>query len=212
MTDRRSFPRALALVMGAFIALGLLLFSVSVAGATQPNPDHKVTLCHRTGSASNPYVEVTVDIASSGYVKGGHTGHNQIGNGLGGDIIPAYQYVKKDGSTFTFTGKNLGTLIMGTTGLTILNNGCQLIDTSTPKPSASASATPSATPEPSTSSPASPSASVAPSVAPSTPVGPIPNTAVSGPGDIVLPILGLGTFLILGLITLVALERRRGGF
>jgi len=149
LTDRRSFPRALALVLGAFFALGLLLFSVSVAGATQPNPNHKVTLCHRTGSASNPYVEITVDIASSGYVKAGHTDHDQIGNGLGGDIIPAYQYVMKDGSVFNFPGKNLDTLILGRTGLTLLNNGCQLIATETPTP------TPTETPEQSIDQPSS---------------------------------------------------------
>jgi hypothetical protein len=41
--------------------------------------DHKVTICHKTGSATNPYVEITVDYHA---LKNGHTAAK-------GDIIPA---------------------------------------------------------------------------------------------------------------------------
>jgi hypothetical protein len=41
--------------------------------------EHKVTICHATGSATNPYVEITVDEHS---LKNGHTAAK-------GDIIPA---------------------------------------------------------------------------------------------------------------------------
>lgn len=48
------------------------------AGATQPGPVHKVTICHRTNSVTNPYVMPTVDFsAANGTIQGGpdHTGH-----------------------------------------------------------------------------------------------------------------------------------------
>src|SRR5579872_6494171 len=41
--------------------------------------DHKITICHATGSATNPYVEITVDKHA---LKNGHTTAK-------GDIIPA---------------------------------------------------------------------------------------------------------------------------
>src|SRR5205823_7339056 len=48
------------------------------AGASA-NTDHKITICHATGSATNPYVEITVDEHA---LKEGHTLAK-------GDIIPA---------------------------------------------------------------------------------------------------------------------------
>jgi hypothetical protein len=114
----------IALSLSAAVMAGPALAAMAPAGATPPNPDHKVTLCHRTGSATNPYIVITTDIASDGYVKGGHTGHDQVGNGLGGDIIPAYEYVAKNGDVFDFPGKNLDTVIGGATGAEILANGC----------------------------------------------------------------------------------------
>lgn len=94
-----------------------------------------MTLCHRTGSATNPYIQITVDIASSGYVKGGHTGHEQVGNGLGSDIIPPYIYTAKDGSVFEFGGFGLDQVIGGATGAEILEAGCVVpTPTVTPTP------------------------------------------------------------------------------
>jgi len=54
--------------------------SSSTPATTTPAPvDHKVTICHATGSATNPYVEITVDYHA---LKNGHTAAK-------GDIIPA---------------------------------------------------------------------------------------------------------------------------
>jgi len=60
---------------------------------------HKVTFCHRTGSASNPYVIVTADLAAVNDVdamESDHQSHEQVGNGLGPDIIPISELVKRN--------------------------------------------------------------------------------------------------------------------
>lgn len=127
------------------LGVSLVVIGLQPAAATKPDPGHKVTLCHRTGSATNPYIVITTDIASDGYVKGGHTGHEQVGNGLGGDIIPAYTY--KD---FSFPGKNLDLVFgNGETGAEVLAAGCVLTDVSpTPTPTPTDSPTPSPTDTP----------------------------------------------------------------
>lgn len=139
--------RALIAVLLAGFLTVVGLYAAEAAHATKPDPGHKVTLCHRTGSATNPYVVVTTDIASDGYVKGGHTGHDQIGNGLGGDIIPAYTY-----QDFSFPGKNLDFVFPnGETGAEVLAAGCVLTNESpspTPTPTDSPTPTPTDTPTP----------------------------------------------------------------
>lgn len=106
--------KILALLASVVLVVGVA--TSATATNTDPNEGHKVTICHRTGSATggnqhNGYDIITVDIASSGYVQGGHTNHEQVGNGPGGDVIPAYDAWAKDGKEwveFHFPGKNLG--------------------------------------------------------------------------------------------------------
>jgi hypothetical protein len=76
----------------------------------------QVTICHRTGSATNPYIKNSPDIES---IVNGHIYHVQTGSGLGGDIIPVITY---KGVTYS---KNLDTDFgHGLTGRMILDNGC----------------------------------------------------------------------------------------
>ena len=111
------------LMLAGALALGLSLVGMSAAGATKPNPEHKVTLCHRTASYSNPYVKITVDVASV-LNRHGHDGHNGPvfyatipKHTKWGDIIPSFDY----GPGEQYAGKNLTT-----DGLAILDNGCKL--------------------------------------------------------------------------------------
>jgi hypothetical protein len=76
-------------IIGLFTALiipvGMIGIDASVASAAQGDPTHKVTICHATASKTNPYVVITVDVASIGDVSGhGRSGVNAD------DIIPPF--------------------------------------------------------------------------------------------------------------------------
>lgn len=135
------------------VPLGLLVVTGMVGGATlvpavfatPPAPDHKVTICHRTNSNTNPYVVITVDIASAGHLHGGHDTQH-----LGpvwdptlkarkiewGDIIPPYAY-----GAFRYPGLN-----WTSQGQAIWANDCRVpVPSSSPSPTTSSSSTPSST-------------------------------------------------------------------
>ena len=84
-------------------AAALWLLGGSVAGADE----HKVTICHATGSDSNPYVLQSP--AASGVVHG-HMGHQG-----GQDIVPPFEY---KGQTYSQN--------WDATGQAIFGNGCQV--------------------------------------------------------------------------------------
>lgn len=87
---------------------------------------YHVTICHRTGSASNPYIIISPDVEG---VINGHLDHEQTGNGLGGDIVPTFSY---NGVTYS---KNLDTNFGdGVTGAAILAAGCRAPGAETPTP------------------------------------------------------------------------------
>jgi hypothetical protein len=108
-----------------------------------------VTICHRTGSHSNPYV--VHHPSKSGDVSG-HDGHE---GGVypadpWGDIIPPFTF---DGGSYP--GKNWGSV-----GQAIYNNGCKLAEpTSTPVPPTKTPVNPTDTLEP-TETKITPSATV----------------------------------------------------
>ena len=98
------------------IAFGAIGTTASVAAATKPDPGHKVTICHATASATNPYVVITVDIASIVGDDGhGHSGVNA------GNIIPQFAM---DG--YVYAGNNWDAAHQA-----IFGNDCNLVDTTT---------------------------------------------------------------------------------
>jgi hypothetical protein len=104
--------------------------ALSLAGIVAANADtpagYHVTICHRTGSAKNPYVAISSDV--EGVIEG-HLDHEQTGNGLGGDIVPTFTY---NGVTYS---KNLDTVFPGgSTGAAILERGCEVRSDTTPTP------------------------------------------------------------------------------
>jgi hypothetical protein len=155
------------------VLIGNSILATAATGhvSTQP-PDHKVTLCHATDADSNPYVAITVDIASAGEAQTakGHAAHtgpiwqpgDQANHVKWGDIIPPYSFFG-----FNFPGLN-----WTAEGMAILQNGCKVAPPASPTPSASSSPTPSQSPSPS----ASPSSSPSPSAATS------PASPAGGPG------------------------------
>lgn len=96
-----------------FLSVAFVLVMSNQAYATKPNPEHKVTICHATSSAKNPYVRITVDVAS---ILGphGHNGHPK-------DIIPPFNF----GPGEVYAGKNwIG-------GYVTWENGCNIPEETT---------------------------------------------------------------------------------
>jgi hypothetical protein len=122
-------------------SVALASFSAATLGAAflllpsaQAAPTDKITICHATGSTTNPYVAQTVSIEA---VKG-HAGH--------GDIIPAY--VDREGVSFPGQGDQA-----------ILAAGCA---TTSPAPVTTSPAPVTTSPAPVTTSPAPVTTSPAP--------------------------------------------------
>jgi hypothetical protein len=113
-------------------------YMVRPADATQPDPLHQVTICHRTNSVTNPYVVITVDEASVDGDAGNDNGQgDHLLEHLGpvfdvnnppppphngdqwGDIIPPFY---SDGSTPT----GYPSLNWDAEGQAIFENGCNV--------------------------------------------------------------------------------------
>jgi hypothetical protein len=118
-------------VVGAGLVgvLAVLTLSTS-ASATKGDPDHKVTICHRTNSTSNPYRAITVDIAS--ILQKGHGSHegpvfdaSLPEHTRWGDIIPAFDF----GPDKQYAGMNLTA-----EGEAVLAAGCAAGTTTTEPP------------------------------------------------------------------------------
>jgi uncharacterized repeat protein (TIGR01451 family) len=113
------------------LAVAAMPLAVGTATASQHGDDHKVTLCHRTNSETNPYVVITVDVASV-FKNNGHDSHDEGGvyqpgdkaRGVRwGDIIPPFSYFA---SSHDQTESQYPGLNYGADGQAILANGCQV--------------------------------------------------------------------------------------
>jgi ABC-type sugar transport system substrate-binding protein len=93
-------------VVGALLGGTVGVASMPAASASPGKPG-KVTICHATGSASNPYVQITI---SENAVREGR-GHNRDGHQAGEDIIPPGPY-DPDGRNWDAAGQ------------TVYNDGC----------------------------------------------------------------------------------------
>ena len=81
----------MAVAGGAVLAL---LGPAAAQASRTPAGEHKVTICHATSSATNPYVQITVDVASLVGPKG-HDHHER-------DAIPPFDF----GGGFSHPGQN----------------------------------------------------------------------------------------------------------
>jgi hypothetical protein len=100
-------------------AVGVL--AVGIGSSAASSKVDKVTICHATGSQTNPYVRITP--SASGVING-HVGSDHQG---GRDIIPPFSYTSK-GEEHFFPGQN-----WDATGQAIWNNGCN-VPVSNPPP------------------------------------------------------------------------------
>lgn len=127
-------PSLLAgLTLGAALVLGAA--ALATAARERPGPGSEaagrtghtpVTLCHATGSETNPFVPITTDddgVLGSGASGGnGHDGH-------AGDVIPPFSYLDNQGVAGSYPGKN-----WDAGGQALLANGCRAPEPPPPPP------------------------------------------------------------------------------
>lgn len=101
----------IALAAAAALAASGVTASLALGGRPN-NSGNKVTICHATGSAKNPYVEITPD--ASGVISG-HYAHQDHR-----DIIPPFDYYDSHGALHHFAGQN-----WTAEGQAIFENGCK---------------------------------------------------------------------------------------
>lgn len=128
-TRRVSIVRKVGwLSVASMLALALLAPGASPVTAT----GQSVTICHRTGSNSNPYVTESPSVQSNGATEGQLTGghSNHLGpvwfagiTGGWGDIIPPYFYAP---TSYSFPGLN-----WTAAGQAIYYSGCNPTTTTT---------------------------------------------------------------------------------
>jgi hypothetical protein len=196
-------------VAGLTAAAGTIMVLTASNSIASPGNGDAVTLCHATGSTTNPYVVITVDPNSIDTLIFGPNGHSTHTGPIfdpnggkdqpaWGDIIPAFTYTPgANGSTpVDYPGLNVPA------GQAILDAGCVVAGESTPPPpppSSGGESTPPPPPPPSSggestppppppppsgsslsSLPTSPSLGTSATQLTSTPAGPIPGGVQAG--------------------------------
>lgn len=114
-------------LIGAVLALTLLLPGTALAQGNSEDAGQKHTICHATGSETNPYVKITPSEAG---VFNGHLGDHQDGE----DIIPPFEY---QGETYSQNWPE---------GQAIFENDCEVpVVTTTTVPKESTTTAPAVT-------------------------------------------------------------------
>lgn len=162
---QRSLTASRSLVFVSLMALAVaLLVGIRPALATQPDAsgEHKVTICHRTNSVTNPYVVITVDYsgADGSLVHDNGNGDHTIHLGpvfdwenppppphngdQWGDIIPPFSWP----GDANHAGGSYPGMNWTDEGQAIYNDGkCDGANTPTPTPTPTATPTPEGTPD-----------------------------------------------------------------
>jgi Tfp pilus assembly protein FimV len=145
-------------IRAAATALLILLVGAAGASATQPDEDgeHKVAICHRTASDSNPYVFIEVDVASLDAHLNNLPGHPAKTNP---DGTPRNDYLAESAADCEEATPSASPTPTTTPS-----------SSPTPEPSSSPTASPSSEPTPRPS----PSSNAVPSATPSAPL-PVPS-------------------------------------
>jgi len=99
-------------VAAAFIIVAPTATMAKADSHSDSNAHNKITICHATGSQSNPFVKITPD--ANGVVNG-HESHQDAN-----DIIPPFDY-NDHGTTKHFAGQN-----WDANGQAIFDNGCKV--------------------------------------------------------------------------------------
>jgi len=86
-------------LLAACSVTGLVLLGGAPLAVASPPPDHQVTYCHATGSATNPFVVITTDELA---VVMGHQNHQDFE-----DVIPPFDWALPNVSGH-FDGLNWG--------------------------------------------------------------------------------------------------------
>ena len=102
MTPATKPESTVAVGCKGLLAIAMLATALALDAEASVASPAKVTICHATGSASNPYETITV---SENAVRDGKA-HNRDGHQNGEDIIPPGPY-DPDGRNWTTEGQTI---------------------------------------------------------------------------------------------------------
>lgn len=197
-------------VIAGVAAAGALAISMGISAIpASAGGDDKVEICHATGSTSNPYSAIEVNVEA--VVKAGHNGTGDKGHP--GDIYPAFSYTDKDGKAVSIPASVTWDTIVanGYTGAQIWTvapggkRACEIPEpVATPTPTDTATVTPEPTATETSAPPTTPPATETTTPPATESATPSPTStddvADTGAGLTSTALLWGGGFLGLGLV------------